>query len=368
MSAALAGIIREEVAQRGVISFRRFMELALYHPEHGFYTSGKAQVGRKGDFFTNVSVGPLFGKLLALQFAEMWRHLGQPANFSVVEQGAHEGYFAADVLSALKSADPDCFSATTYRIVEPSPSLAARQRERLAGWPVEWVCELTALPAFTGVHFSNELIDAFPVHLVQWTGNEWMERCVASDGEEFRFTDLPITSQPLAAACAGIPQPLPPGYVTEVNLAASAWIANVAARLERGFILAIDYGLPREEFYKPERHEGTLSAYAQHRREKNPLRAPGEIDLTAHVDFSSLMEAGTAAGLRVAGFTDQHHLMVGLGAAYFSDGTPANPSELRAFQTLMHPTLMGMAFKAVAFQKGVTEDVALMAFRYARRG
>jgi SAM-dependent MidA family methyltransferase len=365
MSAVLAAEIRDEVVREGPISFRRFMELALYHPEHGYYTSGRAQLGRKGDFFTNVSVGPLFGKLLAQQFAEMWRQLGQPADFCLVEQGAHEGHFARDVLGALKETDRDCFAATTYRIVEPSGALALRQRECLAGWPVEWVPDLSALPIFTGVHFSNELIDAFPVHVVQWTGSEWLERCVTSEGTEFRFTDCPITLPQLATACARIPQPLPPGYVTEVNLAAGAWIADVAGRVERGFIVVIDYGFLRDEYYMPERFEGTLSAYASHRREDNPLHAPGEIDLTAHVDFSSLMEAGIADGLRVAGFTDQHHLMVGLGAAYFTDGIPANAAELRAFQTLMHPTLMGMAFKTVAFQKGLTADASLMAFRYA---
>jgi SAM-dependent MidA family methyltransferase len=367
MSAVLAAEIRDEVVREGPISFRRFMELALYHPEHGYYTSGRAQVGRKGDFFTNVSVGPLFGKLLARQFAEMWRLLGRPTGFCIVDQGAHEGHFAGDVLGALKETDPDCFAATAYRIVEPSSALALRQRERLIEWPVEWVPDLSGLPIFTGVHFSNELIDAFPVHVLEWTGREWLERCVTSEGMEFRFTNCPITLPQLATACARIPQPLPPGYVTEINLAAETWIADVAGRMKRGFILAVDYGFLRDEYYRPERFEGTLSAYAHHRRENDPLKAPGEIDLTAHVDFSSLMEAGIAAGLRVAGFTDQHHLMVGLGAAYFNDGIPANTGELRAFQTLMHPTLMGMAFKAVAFQKGVADDTSLMAFRYASR-
>jgi SAM-dependent MidA family methyltransferase len=366
MSAALAAIIRDEIGREGLISFRRFMELALYHSEHGYYTSGRARVGRGGDFFTNVSVGPLFGKLLARQFAEMWRRLGQPANFAIVEQGAHEGHFALDALGALKEADPDCFVATTYRIVEPSSALLASQRERLAGWPVEWTSDLSQLSAITGVHVSNELIDAFPVHVVKWTGRDWVERCVANKGAEFEFVDRPISSPQLAVACGRIPQPLPPEYTTEVNLSAETWIAEVAGRMERGFILAIDYGFLRDDYYMPERNEGTLSAYAHHKRERDPLREPGEFDLSAHVDFSSLMEAGAAAGLRVAGFTDQHHLMVGLGAGYFADGTPANPSELRAFQTLMHPTLMGMAFKAVAFQRAF--PTKMRSWRFDTRG
>ncbi len=353
----LTTLIAGEIASSGPIPFRRFMDLALYHPEHGYYSSGRARVGRSGDFFTNVSVGSLFGRLLARQFCEMRSVLGQEADFTIVEQGAHGGEFAGDVISAL----PPGMAA--YRIIEPIPTLASAQRARLAGMNVEWSGNLCELSPFTGVHFSNELPDAFPVHLVVWTGAEWLERCVAVHGGGFAFTDAPIESAELAAACAAIPQPLPAGYVTEVNLAARAWIVAVAQRLVRGFVLAVDYGYERAEFFTPQRIAGTLSACARHRREPDPLARPGELDITAHVEFTSLIECAEAAGMRLAGFTDQHHFMVGLGAAHFAEG--AHAADRRAFQTLMHPQFMGMVFKVVCFSKGI-EPPVLAGFRYAR--
>jgi SAM-dependent MidA family methyltransferase len=364
MSQALAEIIRDEIARCGPMPFRRFMELALYHREHGYYASGRASIGRKGDFFTNVSVGPLFGKLLARQFEEMWENLQRPMEFTIVEQAANDGQFASDVLTALREVATECFARTTYRIVEPFAPLEARQRERLVGLPVTWSRSIEELPSFTGVHFSNELVDAFPVHLVRWNGTQWHEQHVVSADEAFMFTDCGLSDEALVAACGRIPLPLPPGYTTEINLAAADWIREVATRLERGFVLMVDYGHLREDYYSLERHEGTLSAYRQHRRERDPLQDPGETDLTAHVEFSTLMEVGSAAGLRVVGFTDQHHAMVGLGALHFSDGSPS--PELRAFQTLMQPTLMGRAFKFLSFTKGEC-DAALRIFRYTSK-
>ncbi len=360
----LTALIADEIAKNGPVPFARFMGLALYHPVHGYYSGGKARVGRKGDFFTNVSVGSLYGRLLAVQFAEMWERAGRPPDFSIVEQGAHGGDFAMDVLGALRGSE--CFATVTYRIVEPSASLAAQQRARLAefGGNVVWCESLDALAPFTGVHFSNELPDAFPVHVVKWDGSAWCERCVAVENDRFVFVDAPLSSPVLTAASEQIPQPLPPGYTTEVNLAAREWIADVTAKLMRGWVLAVDYGHERADYYAPERTEGTLSAYANHRREPDPLARPGGIDLTAHVDFTSLIECAETAGMKSAGFTDQHHFMVGLGAGHFADG--ANSGDVRAFQTLMHPQMMGMAFKVVCFAKGVELSPPLSGFRFAR--
>lgn len=360
----LTEIITQEISTHGPMTFARFMEQALYHPTHGYYSGGRARVGKKGDFFTNVSVGPLYGRLLAVQFAEMWERMGRPSDFSIVEQGAHGGDFAADVLGALRGSA--CFAAATYRIMEPSPILAEQQRVRLREYAerVQWLESLDALAPFTGVHFSNELPDAFPVHLVKWDGMAWCERCVTEKDGRFHFVDSPLSSRALAAACVQIPQPLTPGYTTEVNLAAREWIAAVAAKLVRGWVLAVDYGHERAEYYAPERTEGTLSSCANHHREPDPLAQPGEIDLTAHVDFTSLIECAEAAGMKCAGFTDQHHFMVGLGVGHFADG--ANPGDVRAFQTLMHPQMMGMAFKVACFAKDVELSTPLIGFRYAR--
>jgi SAM-dependent MidA family methyltransferase len=350
----LTDSLREEIARRGPIPFRDFMARALYDPQHGYYGSGRARVGRGGDFFTNVSVGPLFGRLLARQFAEMWTRLGEPEEFALVEQGAHHGDFAADVLTTLRELVPACFAATTYWLVEPLAALRAVQQEKLATLAhgkARWAATLAELPLFVGVHFSNELPDAFPVHRVVRRGDHWLERAVDFHGGRFAFVDAPLSTDALPPALAQLPT-VPPDYETEINLAAPAWIAEISTRLQRGYLLAIDYGFPRAEYYRPERNGGTLSAYANHQREPDPLARPGEIDLTAHVDFTSLAEAALTAGFDLAGFTDQHHFMVGLSQLHFTSDT-ASAQEVRAFKTLMHPNLMGRSFHVLGLRKAI---------------
>ena len=371
MTGLLTELLRDRIACDGPMPFRDFMDAALYHPQHGYYASGCARIGRGGDFFTSVSVGPLFGTLLARQFAEMWTRLGEPAEFAIVEQGAHGGVLARDVLTALRESAPACFAATRYRIIEPSENLRAAQNETLAEFTaaqVRWFSTLDALPAFTGVHFSNELLDAFPVHAVAWDGQAWRESHVAVEAGRFIFTERDITSAPLRAALAQLP-PVPAGYRTEINLAAPDWISALAARLTRGFALVIDYGFSRAEYYRPERTTGTLTGYAQHRRVEDILATPGETDLTAHVDFTALAERAHDAGLRVAGFTDQHHFIVALGALHFPASIPdtaASQRELRAFKTLMHPQMMGRSFQVLALEKSGVSPTPLTGFRFAR--
>src|ERR1700674_1904129 len=164
----LTDFIRRTIRQTGPVTFAWFMEQALYHPVHGYYSSGRCGIGRRGDYFTSVSVGPLFGRLLAAQFAEMWERLGKIDNFVIVEQGAHHGDFARDVLDAARSRFPEIFSALRYRIVEPFPPLQDRQSQTLSefGDRVRWRRSLDELEPFVGLHFSNELLDAFPAHLL----------------------------------------------------------------------------------------------------------------------------------------------------------------------------------------------------------
>ncbi len=365
----LAETLREEITQRGPMSFRDFMARALYDPMQGYYGAGRARVGRGGDFFTNVSVGPLFGRLLARQFADMWRRLGEPGDFVLVEQGAHHGEAAADVLTALGDFDPLCFAATTLWLIEPLDTLRHAQKQtlqRFAPDKVRWTETPAGLPEFRGVHYSNELLDAFPVHRVVWRGDHWKERRVDLQDGQFVFIDAEVTEEVLRAHLARLPA-VPPDYETEVNLEVVPWVREIGARLREGFILVIDYGYPRAEYYRPERTIGTLSAYSAHRREPNPLARPGEIDLTAHVDFTSVGEAAGIAGLEIAGFTDQHHFMVDLGRLHFPEVLPAGAAtekELRAFKTLMHPGLLGRSFHALCLAKGV-EHHSLPGFAFA---
>lgn len=363
--ADLAELIAREIHASGPIPFRRFMELALYHPELGYYSSGRARIGRKGDFYTNVSVGPLFSELIGLQLYEMWGRLGHPSLFTVVEQGAHSGDFAQDFLAWVDRAHPAFRESLRYAIVEPFPVLRERQREKLKGKSgVSWFADLKELPRFTGVHFSNELLDAFPVHRLRSDGVRWVECYVASGNDGFRFAEGPP-----ATGEYGLPDVAPAGYETEVCPAVLEWLDALQGRIERGYVLAIDYGFSRVEYRAPEHCCGTLSAYRNHRRTDDPLARPGETDLTAHVEFSTLVEHALANEFELCGFTDQHHFMVALGRAAFPDRdaapTPEERKARRAFATLMHPGLMGRGFKVLALSLGMPADQALLGFQFA---
>ena len=361
---ALTDFIRETIRRRGPVTFAWFMEQALYHPEFGYYSAGQAEIGRRGDYFTNVSVGPLFGRLLAGQFAEMWETLGRPGDFTIVEQGAHHGDFARDVLNAAGEQAPEFFAGLRYCIIEPFPILQQRQAEALRdlGGKVAWEKSLADLEPFCGVHFSNELIDAMPVHLIrrETDSEEWQERCVAESGDGFAFVARPIADENLRRQVGRIPPDLPSPYETEINLAALEWIETVARKLARGFVLAVDYGYARDQFYAPERTSGTWQCYAEHRRGSSPLDGIGHTDITAHVEWTSVAERAMECDLTLAGFTDQHHFITGV----LSQRTP-HESERRALQTLLHPELLGTRFQYLALAKNVPAT-PLSGFSFAR--
>ncbi len=268
----LTEFIRSAIRESGPVTFRWFMQQALYHPACGFYSSGRCRIGRRGDYFTNVSVGSLFGQLMARQFGEIWELLGRPDRFVIVEQGAHDGTFASDVLAAARAAMPEFFAALRYRIVEPFPVLRAQQKATLeiCRLKIGWVESIEQLEPFTGVHFSNELIDAMPVHLVSSSNNEWREKYVTCRGEDFEFIDGPISTAQLQDHLEKLPAPAQK-YETEINLVALDWIEQLSAKIERGVVLAVDYGFARGEFYSPSRTTGTLRSVAKHRLVASPL-------------------------------------------------------------------------------------------------
>lgn len=347
------------------------MEQALYHPALGYYSSGRAAIGRGGDYFTSVSVGPLFGALMAMQFAEMWAMLGEPVEFAVVEQGTHDGQLAHDILTAAARSHPRFFAGLRYRIVEPFALLRDRQAATLARFTdrIAWSESLDQLGSFCGVHFSNELLDAMPVHLLRWDGMEWVERLVSANGEAFEFVDRPVTDEILRERPAQIPAPRTVGYETEVNLAMLSWIDEVAQKLERGFVVVADYGFSRDEFYAPHRTRGTLQARAQHRVLPSPFLEVGEADITAHVEWTSLAEQAERSGLALLGFTDQHHFITGLlasGDGAVLDDSPMGEKSRRALQTLLHPGFLGMKFQFLVLGKNVDAPSNLVGLRFAR--
>ena len=351
--------LRRRIAQHGPVGFDEFMAVALYHPHGGYYASPTNRTGQRGDFFTSVSVGPVFGKLLAAQFREMREHLDEPDDFTLVEQGANDGQLLADILSAWEGAPPRIV------IVEPLEQRRAAQRKTLAAWNdrVHYVAHESELPPFTGVFFANELLDAFPVKLLMRAGGAWLERRVGHEASRFVFVETPFTGEPPTVANE-ISR-----FSTEICPSLVPWMQTVAAKMQRGWMLLIDYGHPASVRHHPVRASGSLAAYRAHQRVDDPLMEPGHLDLTAHVDFTAVARAAEAAGLQLAGFTDQHHALTALAANVF----PAMPEqalsaedarEMRALRQLLHPESMGTSFKFLALAKGVGGN--LTSFRFAR--
>jgi len=343
LNTPLVESIRETIRAQGPQSFAWFMQQALYHPEQGYYSSGRCVIGRKGDYFTNVSVGPLFGQLLAAQFFEIWERLGKMNDFVIVEQGAHDGQFAQDVLEFAQKRLPEFFGALRYRILEPFPILEEQQRRRLEafGDKVEW---RKSPEPFTGVHFSNELLDAMPVRLI----SDGTEKMVGLDADKFLFVERPVGK-------------------TIFNQAALESIDQIAANLQRGYVIAIDYGFLDEEF------ERTVEVRARHRNLDSPFQQIGDADITMSVHWRSIVERAQANGLRVAGFTDQHHFLTGIisqaesgdrGQSLLADSRKAK----RELQTLLHPEMLGRAFQALALAENVgPETNPLAGFKFARQ-
>jgi SAM-dependent MidA family methyltransferase len=370
----LASFIRERILRSGPVVFPWFMEQALYHLEYGYYSRPRTRIGRQGDFYTNVCTGSTFGQILAAQIVEMWDTLGRPGDFKIIEQGAEDGQLAIDVLSAIVNDPAIQFE---YIIVEPIAAKQAEQRSRLEHrFPakIQWISALGDLEAIDGVFISNELVDAMPVHLLEYRESHWYERYVTCSAKNFEFVSLPIASPSVAEAVSKLPVPVRAPYLTEVNLRAKRWIKKISSVFERGFILVVDYGYPRDEYYKSDRTEGTLACYSRHRRSFDPLADPGGNDITAHVDFTSLAESAETADLHVAGYTDQHHFMVGATESYLKQiereigltgMRPHHDQFLRKLKTLMHPGNMGRAFKYLLLARGEGLPVP-SGFRYAR--
>ena len=363
-----AARLADEIAAHGPLRFDAYMARALFDPADGYYAAGRARIGRDGDFYTNVSVGRMFGRVIAAQVAEIWEQLDRPDAFDFVEQGANDGRLAADVLDSLAEDHPNCARAIRVTLVEPFAALAKAQQLTLATHAdhVRWVASLEELPPFIGVHFTNEYADALPVRLFVRHENNWRERHVSVRNGTLVFEDLTCAEPP-----AILPAEAPDGYLAETRPAAAEWIAAVAGKLERGAFLAVDYGYPREQLHAPWRTAGTLSGYRAHRRDDDPLDAPGEKDLTAHVDFTALAAAGLDAGLDLAGFTDQYHFLVGaatplLLAMETAPASTARDADLRALKTLLHPETMGTQFKYLALTRGLDLSTPLAGFRHAR--
>lgn len=356
--------LRRRIACRGPLGFDEFMAVALYHPDGGYYAADASRTGRRGDFFTSVSVGPVFGKLLAAQFAQMRDMLGRPGDFTLVEQGANDGQLLADILAAWEGEPPRVV------VIEPLERRRAAQRKTLEPWQdrVIHVPREEDLPPFAGVYFANELLDAFPVKLLVREGARWLERRVDADGDSFVFREVALRDDDALRAVRDLPVAEDGRFCTEWCPGMVPWMRSICGKLRRGWMLLVDYGHPATARCHPARAKGTLASRREHRQTIDPLAAPGEQDLTAHVDFTAVARAAEEAGLRLAGFTDQHHALAALAGKIFP-GMPDKPlssaaaREMRGLRQLLHPESMGTSFKFVAFERDA--GFPLSAFRFA---
>ncbi len=308
----LEQFISSEIDASGGLSFADFMGHCLYHPQHGYYMTDRVRIGKQGDFFTSSSVHSLFGVLISRQLKQMWELLGAK-EFTIVEQGAGDGHLASDILDSLKSAEPDFYNHLNYCIVEVSPDNRRRQNENLGAHStvVSW-SSFEELTPFTGCFLSNELIDAMPVHVVEKREGDFLEVFVVNAEEGFGEALRP-DSGALKSYFSWLGNSPCEGNRGEANLAAVEWIRDVAALVEKGFVLTIDYGHPSEELYAPFRRNGTVMCYHKHSSNDDPYRNVGCQDITTHVDFSAIQKAGTEEGLDVLCFVEQYRFLMALG-------------------------------------------------------
>ncbi len=362
--------LRERLRKSGPVPFASFMGMALYDPVHGYYAKGPGRTGRAGDFYTSVSVGPVFGELMAGQFCEVWEQLGKPAAFTVIERGASDGAFARDVLTWAAAERPDFAAALYYRIDEPLPALEAAQRQALAefGGRVGWGFG----EPVTGVFFANELLDAIPFRRVRWTGAAWRELLVGLD-ESGAFTW--VEAEPLDGATVrrltALGTDFPAGYTTEIAPAVASEIRLAASVIREGALFFFDYGYAAGDYYHPSRVTGTLRCYRAHRAHEDPFDLPGGTDITAHVDFSFAARAALAAGCTLPGFLDQGRFLTGAAAARLRamEGRAPGAREmkwLRQFQTLTHPAQMGGKFHVLVLGRNTPPGFHLTGLTHAR--
>lgn len=303
------------------------MQIALYHPEHGYYA--RNNIGKAGDFFTSVSVGPLFGQLLAFYLADRLENI--PGRLKIVEAGANDGQLARDILDWLAARRPKLLERLDYLIIEPIPKLAAVQQQKLAGRPVEWTSN--ELEPFRGAFVANELLDAFPSEVYRWRKREsrWFQRGVTWSQDRFCWQDLaPAKFQELL----DLEPHLPDGFAIEISPSAEKFWGNLSRQLQKGVLLTLDYGYDR---LNPAAIDGTLRGFRDHKLIGDVLASPGEIDITASVNFDRIRGAGALNGVATETLLTQDRFLTTI----LTEFHKTEKVELRHFQTLADPNHLG---------------------------
>jgi SAM-dependent MidA family methyltransferase len=356
----LGELLAGRIHRLGPMTFADFMRECLYHPVHGYYS--KTEFTRFADYYTSVDVHPIFGRLLARQFCEMWENLGRPTEFMLVECGAGVGRLAAHILDFSESQLPAFYGALRYVAVERSGA----HREQTAGHSkrhgeAEHFAAAIEIPMRipTGCLFSNELLDALPVHRTVMQDGELKEVFVNFANDSFVDSVAPVSTCAIQEYFATQGVTFQEGQQAEAGLEACDWVAEVGRRLERGYVLTIDYGHRAAELFDDHHMRGTLLAYQNHRATENYYASPGEQDLTAHVNFTALETWGKRAGLEMAGMTSQTAFLLALGRGNeFADLYDAGQTEMEQararlqLKTLIYPEGMGERFQVLIQQKG----------------
>lgn len=357
--------IASEITRTGPITFARFMDLALYHPQYGYYVrplagSDSERIGWSGDFYTSSDVHPFLAHALAKQAKQIDEFLGRPACFTVIEMGPGKGFLARDFLAACQAYGESFNARLHYILIERSPAMRMLQQEALAPYMnrtglVTWLASLDEVPAgsIDGLFLSNELVDAFPVHRVTMAQGRLRELYVAWNGDRFQECPGPLSTPLLADYFDRLGLALGEGFRTEVNLEAVCWMERVALAMARGVVITIDYGHTAQDLYGPLRPHGTLLCYYHQTASDDPYTRVGEQDMTAHVDFSSLATAGEAAGLSVTGFTNQMSFLIALGMEEMLETLAPDSPEFAGAIHLLRPEGMGRTFKILVQHKGM---------------
>jgi SAM-dependent MidA family methyltransferase len=365
---ALRREILATIDAAGPIPFARFMELCLYHPEHGYYTRGVGG-GSGRDYVTSSGLHRAYGAMMARQAAEMWRVLGAPERFRFVEFGPGEGHFACDFLRAAASEGPFA-RALEYVLVETSRVLRRRQQERIGRFgpggtaPPEGTPPLTARwadleelerqPPLTGCLFANEVLDAFPAHRVVGSDTGLLEIHVTAERGELVERALPLSDPELAAYLEAAAIRPEPGQEVDVQPAAARFVSRAARLLGQGWFIVVDYGYEAADLYHPARRRGTLMAYHRHRAGDQFLKRPGDQDLTVHVDFTAVRRAAGEAGLRAAGLTTQARFLLALGALDHLEG--GDLRERERLKELVLPDRLGGVFRVLVLASPKAPD------------
>lgn len=371
----LHNILVQRIAQTGRITFADFMAACLYEPGLGYYTSPGRKVGAEGDFYTSITVHAAYGRVIAREIAQMWRCMGSPAAFTLVECGAGNGRLACDVLDFLAERELTLYGCLNLTLVEKEPSLESAQREMLANHAgkVSWLAPeefSSGRFTFSGCLYSNELIDALPVHRVVMTATGLQEIYVSLKEGDFREETGPLSTPAIGEYLDRIAVTLLEGQQAEINLAAPQWLTEAAQAMNGGFIFTVDYGFPAMELYAPHRSRGTLLCYHRHQTEENPYIRLGQQDITAHVDFTTLMKKGEEIGLQTRWFGEQYRFLLSAGIVdeiqeiQQSDASDEYKLKLRlALKKLIMPEGgMGDTFRILIQSKGV-DSVSLLCQR-----